>query len=41
MKPHENNTSGGPVVIDYWINNSINDCIICSKKKTTKNIKKN
>ena len=41
MKEYANNSSGGPIVIDYWLNNSIGDCIVCSKKKSTKNIKKN
>jgi hypothetical protein len=33
MKTHIISSSGGPVVIDHWINNSTSDAIIQSKKK--------
>lgn len=39
MKHHSISMSnpGGPLVIDHWINNTVSDSIVLSKKKSTKN----
>jgi hypothetical protein len=39
MKHHQMSfsNSGGPLVIDHWINNTVSDSIVPSKKKSTKN----